>query len=39
MFLSQQMKELGWVFFFFLEILFRILENFNAFYIAIIFLL
>jgi hypothetical protein len=33
--LSQQLKELGWAFFF--EILFRILEIFNAFYIAIIF--
>jgi hypothetical protein len=37
--LSQQLKELGWAFFFlfFFEILFRILEIFNAFYIAIIF--
>jgi hypothetical protein len=34
--LSQRLKELGWGFFFF-EILFRILEIFNAFYIAIIF--
>jgi len=33
---SQQLKELGWGFFF-LEILFRILEIFNIFYIAIIF--
>jgi hypothetical protein len=35
--LSQQLKELGWAFFFFFEILFGILEIFNAFYIAIIF--
>jgi len=35
--LSQQLKKLGWAFFFFVEILFRILEIFNAFYIAIIF--
>jgi len=36
--LSQQLKELGWAFFLlFFEILFRILEIFNAFYIAIIF--
>jgi len=36
--LSQQLKELGWAFFFFFfEILFRILEIFNALYIAIIF--
>ncbi len=36
--LSQQLKELGWAFFFFfLEILFRILKIFNAFYIAMIF--
>jgi hypothetical protein len=35
--LSQELKELGWAFFFFFEILFRILEIFNAFYIAIIF--
>jgi len=37
--LSQQLKELSWAFFSFLffEILFKILEIFNAFYIAIIF--
>jgi hypothetical protein len=36
--LFQQLKELGWVFFFFFFLnLFRILENFNVFYIAIIF--
>jgi hypothetical protein len=35
--LSQQLKELDWGFFFFFEILFKILEVFNAFYIAIIF--
>jgi hypothetical protein len=35
--LSQQLKELGWAFFFFFEILFRIFEILNAFYIAIIF--
>jgi len=35
--LSQQLKELGWAFFSFFEILFRILGIFNAFYIAIIF--
>jgi len=37
--LSQQLKELGWAFFsfFLFEILFGILEIFNAFYIAIIF--
>jgi hypothetical protein len=36
--LSQQLKELGWAFFFcFFEIFFRILEIFNVFYIAIIF--
>jgi len=37
--LSQQLKELGWAFSFsfFFEILFKILEIFNAFYIAIIF--
>jgi hypothetical protein len=35
--LSQQLKELGWTFFFFFEILSRILEIFNVFYIAIIF--
>jgi hypothetical protein len=34
------MKELGWAFFlFFFELLFRILEIFNAFYIAHNFLL
>jgi hypothetical protein len=37
--LSQQLKELGWAFLFFFEILFRILEIFNAFYIAIIFII
>jgi hypothetical protein len=37
LFLSQQLKKLGWVFFFFL-ILFNILfEFFNVFYTAIIF--
>jgi len=36
--LSQQLKELGWAFFFVLFLnLFRILKIFNAFYIAIIF--
>jgi hypothetical protein len=32
----QQLKELGWAFFFF-EILLKILEIFNAFYFATIF--